>query len=174
MLVVVSGDPSIICSLVGIRNLRWRAALPACPILAPMRINSQLVMSISRLQVRVILPSGGDVVDLHEGGDHFIFTSDGRQGVVILHLLGILQQCVSERVYTMIADTSTIIMNKMGSNSVTEVSIKLVILNRAIGVEHQAMHCAVRYSRAHHRKQSSSWGAEYFAWCINLREIIFK
>ena len=57
---------------------------------------------------------------------------------------------------------------------VTEVFVELLILYRAVGVEHQSVDCAVGYSRAHHREQSSSLGAEYFTPDLNLQEhIIF-
>ena len=62
------------------------------------------------------------------------------------------------------------VVTEVSNMFVTEVSVELLILDRAVGVEHQSVNCAVRYSRAHHGEQSSSLGAEYVTSSLNLHE----
>ena len=62
------------------------------------------------------------------------------------------------------------VVTEVSNMFVTEVFVELLILYRAVGVEHQPVYCAVGYSRAHHGEQSSSLGAEYVTSSFNLHE----
>ena len=62
------------------------------------------------------------------------------------------------------------VVTEVSNMFVTEVFVELLILDRSVGVEHQSVDCAVGYSRAHHREQSSSLGAEYVTSSLNLHE----
>ena len=57
---------------------------------------------------------------------------------------------------------------------VTEISVQFVVLDRAVGVEDEAVDRAVGYPRTHHPYHSSPSGAEYLLGDTNLHGVTIR
>ena len=100
-----------------------------------MRPDGELVTGVARVSIRVGLPGGGDVVDLHEGGDDLIFHGNRGPFVVILLLQGLVLKSESLVINTSISDTvCSKSVGEVSLLSVTKLCEEFVVLHGAVRV----------------------------------------